>query len=316
MVFSNLDAQNKMGFPKISIITANWNGASRLDKFISDLRGIDYPKQMLEFIIHDNASSDVSCELIENLFSEMREEGWARLELIRSPHHPGLNRAYVNAYNATSEDSEFILEMDNDIRLPPDALHRMISIMRSYEKAAVVGCNVRYASPPYEQNCGAAFHDWWFGREVLVDLKEVSSCDAILDCVMLLRRSALSDLAHYFHPDYYFFCLGTDMFLRFKQRGWLVLYDPEAWAYHDAGRTTTRHSDLTDYLCVRDGVVLQLNHNKGVRLFFFLVHNLAANLKCFLMTRNMSRLKGWIDGVRRKPFDLDWWEMQIRGVKK
>jgi GT2 family glycosyltransferase len=307
--FAEADTNN---LPIVSIITANWNGARRLRAFLADLSALNYPKEELELIIHDNASTDGSQRLITDEFDAMKAEGWRRLHLINALVHPGLNRAYVNAYAHTSGNSEFILEIDNDVRLAPDALKRLVFTMRNNPNAAVVGCNVRYAVPPYEQNCGAIFYDWWFNKDQRKDLADVSRCDAILDCVMLLRRNTLNAVEVYFDPDYYFFCLGSDLFMRLKKKGWDILYDPKAVAYHDAGYSTSRHSDLTTYLCVRDNVVFHMNHNQMYRFPVIQLRTLISACKHLVLHRDSTRFRAMIDGLRRKPFDLNWWQDQLK----
>lgn len=297
--------------PLVSIISVNWNGAGRLPQFLDDLRNLDYPKDRLELVMHDNASSDGSQGIILGKFEEMKTDGWRRLELIQARHHPGLNQAYTNAFRSISDDSEFILHMDNDIRLEPDVLKRAVSILGTNQKVAVVGCNVRRSTPPYEQDCGAIYWNWKTGEGIRKDLAEVSSCDAILDCIMVLRRSSLNEFDCYYESDYYFFCLGSDLFMRLKKRGWDIFYDPESLAYNDTGYSTSRHSELTTYLCVRDNMVFHLDHNTALGFIAVFLRGLASALWHAVFYGDMVRLKAIYDGIRRKKFDQYWWRNEM-----
>ena len=54
-----------MNFPKVSIIVPVYNSESILDLCLQSLLNLDYPKNLLEIIIVDNASTDDSKKIIE-----------------------------------------------------------------------------------------------------------------------------------------------------------------------------------------------------------------------------------------------------------
>lgn len=251
--------------PKVAIISINWNGERRLGKFLADLRKIVYPRERLELIIHDNASSDKSRDLIRAGFGSLKEDCWGRLVLLEAPFHPGPNKAYVNAYEATSSDAEFVLAIDNDVNLEPGALVTMLNTLEVNPAAAVIGCYVLFAAQPHLPNCGAIKYSRWSMHSTVSYPPSVSECDEILDCVYLLRKQAISSVKYFHDERYYFFCMGKELFARLRGAGWLILYNPQAIAYHDAGHTSGRHSNFTAYLSVRDNVVYNILHSTLLR---------------------------------------------------
>src|SRR5438876_12244162 len=114
----------------VSILTVNWNGRRTVQEWLKHIAAIEYPRQRLEIVIHDNASTDGSQEILREALAAMRGDGWRRLVLIEATEHPGLRGAYNNAFAATSPDSEYLLQIDNDVRLDPSALRRLVDIMR------------------------------------------------------------------------------------------------------------------------------------------------------------------------------------------
>lgn len=295
-------------YPFVSIITTNWNGRATTLQWLSDLSCLNYPKDKLEIIIHDNASKDGSQEALRSKLGEMRSERWKNFVLVESAGHPGLCEAYNRAFALTASDSTYVLHIDNDVRLETDTLLTLVQTLELCPSAVIAGCRVVLHDKPWELQRGAIFWNWWGGNDLNVDSADVCQCDAILDCVMLVRKRVVEELGCYFDRDLFFFCLGADLCGRVKRIGYKVLYNPNALAYHKTAVSTRKHPRLTKYLAIRDGTVFMKRHNRfPKKQVFFFINTLAA-IKQFVFNHDWLVLQAMMDGFRENRLERQWWE--------
>lgn len=301
--------------PLISILTVNWNGAAVVRRWLANLETLDYPREQVEIVIHDNASTDGSQAAIREVFGSMERQGWRRLALLEAREHPGLCRAYNNAFLAADTRSEFILQIDNDVRLDPGAINSLVDVMRREPTAAIVGCRVVVddAARTFPLQRGAIMWDWWAGHHRNIDAHDVCECDAILDCVMMVRRAATEAWGAYFDESLFFFCLGSDLCMRARRHGQKVMYQPKATAFHKTAVTTGRHPRLTKYLSIRDGMIFGRRHNRFLSRQLSTARTLMFAVKELCTTGDTVALRATIDGYRERPFDIDWWRHAIDG---
>jgi GT2 family glycosyltransferase len=102
------------------------------------MRRIAYPKEKVEIVIWDNASTDNTVKMVQDKFIEMKDEGWLGLSLIRSDKNEGSYIPYNMVLPRLSQQTQYILGMDADIELSPDTLTNLIHAAQD-EDAGVVG---------------------------------------------------------------------------------------------------------------------------------------------------------------------------------
>jgi GT2 family glycosyltransferase len=72
------------------------------------------------------------------------------------------------------------------------------------------------------------------------DIKGPVVVEALIGAVMMIRRDSLDQL-HGFDEDYFFFLEETDLAVRMRDRGWLVMHEPRARAVHLQGSTANTY---------------------------------------------------------------------------
>lgn len=108
-------------FPSVSVVIANRNGVSHLKESLGSLEKLNYPKNKLEVIVVDNASTDGSSEFIRSNYSwvkvihNTRNEGFAR------PSNQGARYA----------SGEFVAFLNNDMRVKKQWLVELVNSLRS-----------------------------------------------------------------------------------------------------------------------------------------------------------------------------------------
>lgn len=216
--------------PFVSIFIPSYNDQTDLSACLDSLRLIQYPKQKLELVIWDNGSEDETIPMVEQRFHEMEGEGWASLRLIQNKKNDGCYIPYNLVMPLVFPEAQYILGLDADIELDPNALAHLIEAIRG-EWVAVVGAKSVVFQNPAQTAHGAGFVNRWTARYSDRDARSRIECDYVIGCCWLFDKKAFEDLGG-FSPDFFINHWEVDYCLRAKTRGWRVLYEPRAVAKH------------------------------------------------------------------------------------
>lgn len=113
--------------PHISIVIPTHNEAKNIAHCLASIISGDYPRNKYELIVVDDGSTDKTSEVVE-LFQNVR--------LIKTKHE-GKTAALNKGLKAAKE--EFIITIDADTILEPDALKKLISPLKASDVGVVVG---------------------------------------------------------------------------------------------------------------------------------------------------------------------------------
>ena len=149
--------------PFVSIFIPSYNDQIDLSACLESLRRMQYPKEKLELVIWDNGSTDETVPMVEQRFQEMAEEGWASLRLIQNRKNDGCYVPYNLAMPLLSPQAHYILGLDADIELDPDALPRLVDAMGG-ERVVVAGARSVVFRDPLQTAHGAGFVSRWTAK--------------------------------------------------------------------------------------------------------------------------------------------------------
>lgn len=255
----------------VSVLIPNWNGAADTMECLESLAWQDCGPDAIEVLIVDNGSDDGSIELVREKLATFHRY-FRRVVLIPLKENLGPAGAYNAAYDAASADCSAILRLDNDVVLPPYAISRLVTKLDSIIDVAVVGCRIVSddRSRRMEHHVGAMIVDWWRGQTVVIYPQTDRECDGVAGCAMLIRRAALANLPFFFDSSR-FLANELELCLRLKNSGWKILYTPNVEIYHKGARSSSKVNRLIDYESRKDGVIVHLQYNKGLRRSFCLL---------------------------------------------
>lgn len=134
--------------PLISVCIANYNGRAMIDDCIQSVLS-QTGGHAVEILVHDDASTDNSANYIQSRYPDV--------VLIESPNNVGY--CVANNRLVARASGDYILLLNNDAALFPDALSTLLEHARSLGTPAIMGL------PQYDWESGA-LHD----RGALVDL--------------------------------------------------------------------------------------------------------------------------------------------------
>ncbi|MCP5244932.1 MAG: glycosyltransferase family 2 protein [Burkholderiales bacterium] len=228
----------------VSIVIVNYNAGALLATCVAGAL-----KTSKEIIIVDNASTDSS---VADLTSQFRGE--TRLRLIRNDTNLGFSAGCNIGLEAAT--MPYILFLNPDCLLEKQSLQRMLQVLESNPRFGMVGGYLinpdgteqgggRRAIPtPWRAFVRATglYHLSKFWPELFFDFhlhrqplpQEPVEAEAISGALMLVRRSAIDHVGNW-DEGYFLHCEDLDWCMRFRQKGWKIIFVPDAPVIHYKG---------------------------------------------------------------------------------
>jgi len=211
--------------PVVSIVVVLFNRAELTYQCLKSLLSLKFDIPF-EIICVDNASNDETARLFS------RVDGVRYVRTDSNCHFlAGTNQA------AELATGEFLLLLNNDIELEPDALIKAVQILRARADVGAIGAKLFLPNGQLQEAGGIVWRDGTcigYGRGDRPD-RAIYNFERVVDyCsgAFLLTRTALyrelGGLDSAF-PAYY---EDTDLCLRMRQRGFTIVYDPRIQVTH------------------------------------------------------------------------------------
>lgn len=236
---------------RVAVVIPNWNGAAMLSKLLEDLGRQSCPPG--EVIVVDNGSTDESAAMA-------RGAGATVIEL-------GSNTGFSHAVNRgiRAADAEWIGILNNDVRLEPDWLGRLLEkadasrawfaagkLLDASESRLVDGAFDAICRGACAWRCGNGRPDapvWNEGREI-----RFTPLTAALVRAQLFERVGVLD------EEFESYLEDIDFGIRCATAGFSGLYVPEAVAYHQGSATLGRWHPETVRRVARNQLLIIAKH--------------------------------------------------------
>jgi len=233
--------------PKVSAIVVNYNAGSVLNETVKLLLNSGSVAQV---IVVDNGSTDHSMEAIDNLALSQ-----SHLICIRNNKNLGFAKA-CNIGVVAAGENEYLLFLNPDCLPAQDALEKLLICMKSSQQTGMAGPLVlnpdgteqpggRRAVPTpwrsfvrvfgffnFRKRYPRLFSDFLLHHQPLPDVPV--EVEAISGSCMLINRAALKDVG-LLDEGYFLHCEDLDWCMRFRQRGWKIMFVPDAHVTHHQG---------------------------------------------------------------------------------
>jgi GT2 family glycosyltransferase len=231
----------------ISAIIVNYNAGLILNEAVNSLLGSE---SVTKVIVVDNGSTDHSMEEIERLAVLQ-----SRLIFIHNNKNLGFAKA-CNIAIAAAGENDYLLFLNPDCLVDCDALEALLACMESSPQAGMAGPLIinpdgteqaggrRSAPTPCRAFIRAfglsrlrgryprLFSDFLLHQQPLPDGS--IEVEAISGSCMLVRRDAMLDVG-LLDERYFLHCEDLDWCMRFRLKGWKIMFVPDARAIHQKG---------------------------------------------------------------------------------
>lgn len=214
--------------PLISVVIVSYNSRNWLETCLPSLAAQTYPA--LEVIVVDNGSQDDTL-------------AWLRAH---HPQHllvalPGGSLAAAMNAGTRAARGEYILQLNPDVTLAPDAVAELAAVLAADPQAATAAAKLRFMwSPAFLNGLGNWVGDTAWGMDNAIGHLDLGQFDGWQEvpsacfAAALLRREALQAVGEMDagFPMYY---EDSEWCYRARLLGWKVLAAPRAVVYHAFG---------------------------------------------------------------------------------
>ncbi len=229
---------------EVTVVVPNYNGAAYLERCLSGIWSQTIP---VKVIAVDNASTDGSRSILE------RAEAAGHLRLIREEQNTGF--AFAVNVGIQACDTDYILLLNNDAILAPDAAEQMLAAIQRDPKIFSVSARMmQMHDPDHIDDSGDLFCalGWAFspGRDALAQGRFLKPCDVTSACAgaALYRRSAFEQVG-LFDPNHFCYLEDVDLGWRARILGFRNVYEPSAEVLHAGSAVSgSRHNAFKSQL--------------------------------------------------------------------
>jgi len=234
---------------KLSIIIVNYNVKKLLKGCIKSIyetiKNIEY-----EVIVIDNNSSDGSVEMLKNEFPQVK--------IIENTENKGFAAANNQGINVSR--GKYILLLNPDTIVLPNAINTMLEFMDNRAEAGAVGCKILNPDGTLQSSCrnfpsiliilydSIGLHRVFSKSKIVSryylrywDHDEIRVVDSVKGACLMIRQEVIKKVGLL---DERFFLFGeeVDWCRRIKENGWKVFFTPNAQIIHYGGQSSKQQS--------------------------------------------------------------------------
>lgn len=293
---------------RVAVVVLDWDGGAEAVRAVESALATRYPR--LEVVLVDNASAHPVLERVREAHPEVLT--------FRNPRNLGYaggNNAGIRL--ALERGADFVLLLNNDARLHPEAILELVAVARRDQSIAAVGAKVLSAERPGHLWMAYGEVSW---RQSLVRLvgrgerdgprfsieREV---DWVSGCALLLSRRGLDEVG-LLDEDFFAYHEEVDWCARARARGLRVVFAPRAIAYHrgEASSGGGAYVSRKQYLAARNAVLFVRRHGSRRQRIRF-ASSVIASLPFQLLRRTLRgeqrgvwlKVRGMLDALRGRP---------------
>ena len=325
-----------MDKPLVSVVISTHNRREKLVRLIRSILESNYPKDRLEIIVIDDASTDGTYEHIRSTFPNIKA--------LRSDKE--LFPSMARNLGARISNGKYIFFLDDDNIIDKNTIGKLVDFLDKHPDYGLVGPLMFYLEQPNVIWCTGAIIDKPLYRlihlcqgkraeECHIIKRKVIECDYIPNAYMI-RKHIFEKIGGFDHVRFPIAWEEIDLAIRVKKLGYRVGIVTTAKVWHDVPLTKDFHiTPIRAYYRGRSRILFYLKYVKGRVLLlpidiagFLLIlgeqhsHNTLYNSISSLL---ISYIKGMIDGIKTYTKYLakksnnahnirDRWSIIIRGL--
>ena len=220
-----------MPFPKVSVITVNWNNFNDSAECLESLRKTTYSN--FEVIMVDNGSGGDDVSLLKQRFGDS-------IKLIVNDKNSGFaGGCNIGIKDALARGADYVVLLNNDTVVAPDFLEGLVRVAQSDERVGIAGGKVFCYELPELIWFAGGIINYRTGRTPIRgsgeadkgQFDEIVRVDWISGCFMFISRDVLQAVGM-LDERFFFGWEDVDLCVRAARKGFKVLFVPESRIWH------------------------------------------------------------------------------------
>lgn len=213
---------------EVQAVVLNWRAPESTLRCVASLE--ESLGARVDVLVVENGSGDGSAETLARQLDEDRI-----LALASNTGYAGGMNAGAERWRSLAGAAEFLLLVTQDVTVAPDAVARMLEVMREDERIAAVGPSIYYRHEPDRLMNRGFVHRRSWARTVPAPEPggaEAVSVDSVDGCFLLLRRAAFDEVGG-LDERFFLYFEETDLCRRLREAGWRVKVVPGARVWQE-----------------------------------------------------------------------------------
>ncbi len=225
----------------LSVVTVAYNNEKNIEDYLDALR-VALPRNS-EAIIIDNASSDMTVELVE-------KEKW--LKLIKNKTNVGFGSGCN--IGAKISNSEYIFFLNPDTILSPGSIDKLMNFALDHPEAGIIAPKLIGKNGKIQESVTSlpsllgAIKEYMFGQKNAYSQYAPSGntpveVEAVYGAAILIKKDLFFKLGG-FDEKYFLYYEDLDLCRKLRNAGLKIFYLPEVSIVHLIGQSATGSSNL------------------------------------------------------------------------
>jgi GT2 family glycosyltransferase len=232
--------------PQLSVIIVNYNAGPELVRCVQSIAETEGD---LDVVVVDNASSDGSVEQLRAHY-----QGEKKLTILINKKNLGFAVACNQGSNAAM--GEFLLYLNPDCIVEPTTIPVLLQCLQDDPQVGMVGGLILNHDGSEQRGCRRAIPTPWKSLVNSLGLKRLTwlnqnlfsdfrldgqplperavAVEAISGACMLVSKVAYVEVGP-MDEGYFLHCEDLDWCMQFRQRGWKIMFVPQARLFHSKG---------------------------------------------------------------------------------
>jgi len=242
-------------YPKVTIVTLNWNTVEDTLECLDSLKKITYPNYNI--VVVDNTSSGNDVQVL-------KEKCGNDVEVIASKKNEGYAEGNnIGIRQALKSKADYVLLLNNDTTVDPDFLTELVQAAETDENTGIVGSRIYfYNSPNLIQSAGGRIRWFWGDMENYHDREDtrrydrVAERDFVYGTSALIKRAVIENIG-LLDRTFFFGIEEYDYCTRARRAGFKVIYTPYSKVWHKVGASAAKlpeHPEVMEFIKKEQGL--------------------------------------------------------------
>ena len=218
--------------PRVSVIILTFNGAEYILPLLQSIENQTYPRDLLEIIVVDNASTDDTVGLVRSNHPS------ADLVLLKK----NMGFAAGNNQGLLQARHDLLVFLNQDTVCHPEFVRSLVNIMLSDKTLAACNPNIVTPDPPNFDSIDMQsppaslfvcdLSPYGYGKNRMITRAPVYYQKLLSGCAFMIRRETVSKLGYLFDESIWMYAEDTDLSLRIHNTGQRICASRESIIYH------------------------------------------------------------------------------------
>ncbi len=235
--------------PRLCVITINYNSAEHTIEMVHSLRQAQWDDLMI-VVVDNNSRQEDYCDL---------ETAQLDAVLLRSEENLGFSGGNnIGLRYAAEQDAQYVMLLNNDTVVRPDALQRLYYCLQEGLADAVCPKICSYYDRGEIGYAGGALVDYKGAVDIYgIGCRDDGSFDSRREvtfasgCCVVMHMDTWKQLG-FMEEKYFLYFEDTALSAKLQRLGKRVLYEPAAVIYHKESVSTQKFSDNYQYYFCRN----------------------------------------------------------------